>query len=571
MAQAPDSRFDKLEAAYSGLIKDLESHQRNAERLSQLVTSNIATHEKGMSSGSYNPNGHTTNQVKIDFPKFDGTDPENWLFRAEQYFAYYHTPDPTVLRGIWAVAVRTTQSKAIQANANPVSRGILPTVLDACESTEGVLDDALLDCFIGGLKPEIRREVISRHPPNLQKAMEIAKLFDNFDALAVPVRNRSTNSTTPGTTKIVSQSSSRLGLKSNLPPLLPTPNMKPITLVKKMTPAEMLIRREKGLCYTCDAKFTPGHKCPNKQYMLIEYEESEENTEVGVEQHQTATVENEPISIHHLSLPAYHGSPGKATIRFTGMINGTEVQILLDGGSSDSFIHPRIAQFLKLPIEPTRNVRVMIGDGNAMKGEGIVKKVTIHVQGYPLEFPAFVLAIAGSDIVIGASWLATLGPHVANYEIGNAYIKFYLGSDFITLRGTHKAVVYHATYNHFQRLIHTDTVAECYFLQMEQIEAGQEGDTVDEVMGTEMQAVLDKYQSIFEKPHGLPPPRERDHRILLKEGTEPVKVRLYRYPFSQKTKIEKLVNDLLVEGFIQPSTSPFSAPVILVRKKDGTW
>lgn len=116
------------------------------------------------------------------------------------------------------------------------------------------------------------------------------------------------------------------------------------------------------------------------------------------------------------------GAPGKATIRFVGVIDGTQVQILLDGGSSDSFIHPQVAKHLSLPIEPARNVRVMVGDGNAMQGEGRVRRVKVQVQGYCIQFPAYVLPIAGSDIVLGASWLVTLGPHIANYTIGDSYI-----------------------------------------------------------------------------------------------------------------------------------------------------
>ncbi|WKA08858.1 hypothetical protein VitviT2T_026543 [Vitis vinifera] len=86
-----------------------------------------------------------------------------------------------------------------------------------------------------------------------------------------------------------------------------------------------------------------------------------------------------------------------------------------------------------------------------------------------------------------------------------------------------------------------------------------------------MQALLQEYSNVYAAPTSLPPTREIDHKIPLKDGTEAINVRPYRYAYFQKTEIENQVQDMLNAGLIQPSTSHFSSPVLLVKKKDGTW
>jgi len=70
----------------------------------------------------------------------------------------------------------------------------------------------------------------------------------------------------------------------------------------------------------------------------------------------------------------------------------------------------------------------------------------------------------------------------------------------------------------------------------------------------------------FQEPKGIPPSRSHDQ-----EGTSPLSVRPYRYPYYQKSKIKKLIKKLLAMGTIRPSQSPFSLHVLLVRKADGSW
>lgn len=62
-----------------------------------------------------------------------------------------------------------------------------------------------------------------------------------------------------------------------------------------------------------------------------------------------------------------------------------------------------------------------------------------------------------------------------------------------------------------------------------------------------------------------------DHHIHLLPGTTPVIVRPYRYPQLLKDEIEHQCEEMLKQGIIRESTSAFSSPVLLVRKKDTLW
>ena len=77
---------------------------------------------------------------------------------------------------------------------------------------------------------------------------------------------------------------------------------------------------------------------------------------------------------------------------------------------------------------------------------------------------------------------------------------------------------------------------------------------------------------VIDKPHELPPSRwEHDHSITLFPGAQPPNVHPYRYSFTQKNEIEKIIKELLEAGVNRPSISPYSSPVVMVLKKDGEW
>jgi hypothetical protein len=88
---------------------------------------------------------------------------------------------------------------------------------------------------------------------------------------------------------------------------------------------------------------------------------------------------------------------------------------------------------------------------------------------------------------------------------------------------------------------------------------------------SDIQHLLSEFPQLTTSPTELPPWCDCDHAIPLIEGAQPVSVRPYHYPPALKDEIEAQVDAMLQQGIIQPSTSPFNSPMLLVRKKDKTW
>lgn len=91
------------------------------------------------------------------------------------------------------------------------------------------------------------------------------------------------------------------------------------------------------------------------------------------------------------------------------------VQVLIDGGSSNSFIQPRVAKLLQLPIELAPNLHVMVGNFETMIIEGCIKSMNVLIQGVSMTIPGiYVLNVAGGDLVIRTTWLKTLGAYIVD-------------------------------------------------------------------------------------------------------------------------------------------------------------
>jgi hypothetical protein len=83
--------------------------------------------------------------------------------------------------------------------------------------------------------------------------------------------------------------------------------------------------------------------------------------------------------------------------------------------------------------------------------------------------------------------------------------------------------------------------------------------------------VVCEFQDVFpEDLPGLPPDREVEFTVELEPGTAPISVAPYRMAPLELRELKDQLQELLEKGFIRPSVSPWGAPVLFVKKKDGT-
>ena len=142
-------------------------------------------------------------------------------------------------------------------------------------------------------------------------------------------------------------------------------------------------------------------------------------------------------------------------------------------------------------------------------------------------------------------------------------MEFMHGNDWCRLRGDREAVQLMDSKG-VAKLTSKSNVTyllQCWLVQVERMSIEQK---ITQFIHPDLLDLIDEYHDLFEEPKSLPPIRDHDHSIHLKEGTHPIKLRPYRHSITQKNVLEYMITEMLRQGTTRPSHSPFSSPVVLV-------
>ena len=89
----------------------------------------------------------------------------------------------------------------------------------------------------------------------------------------------------------------------------------------------------------------------------------------------------------------------------------------------------------------------------------------------------------------------------------------------------------------------------------------------------ELHDLLEQYADLFPEqlPKGRPPKRTVEFEIKTEEGAVPPNKPPYRLSPKEYEELQAQIDDLLAQGHIRPSMSPYGAPVLFAPKKNGRW
>lgn len=591
---------------------DIMTPIRNPEK--QPVQVNASTSEPGLTIPLRDSSGldalmptENSQFKKLEMPIFDGKNPHGWIARVERFFRHgqytetqkmqlismsldgvvlswflweeQHTPmlnwtnfKKRILTRFGNPRMRSPKENlAALTQTGPVIEYVQQFEELASQVT-GVDDEMLEAIFKGGLKPELQEILRMKEPRDLSHM--IATVLEMEDGLLcqamVPIRGaeqKNQKSTPYNSSRSVTHSTGNSTWRTR-PVSLPsekTPsstektqsvtNTSTVgTLRRQLSPAEYEYRRKNRLCYKCDERHTFGQTCPNKHLQVLTVVDGCDVELVEEELVDTFQDENGRVTeLMALSLNAFLGMPSLTTTKLRGELGRTTVIVMLDSGATHNFISPDVVKRARLRRIEHQNLEIRLGTGVRVAGLGVCPQVSFAVAGVEFTTDFIELELGNADVILGVHWLRTLGTCAMNWETHE--LSFNYQGRRITFCGDSSL---QSTKLSLETLTPTPVSSPV-------IEEAKQ--PVPEIITS----VLDQFQDVFAIPTQLPPIRNREHSITLMPGTGPINVRPYRYPHAQKEEMERQVQKMLTDGIIRPSKSPYSSPVLLVKKKDGAW
>ena len=301
--------------------------------------------------------------------------------------------------------------------------------------------------------------------------------------------------------------------------------------------------RKSGACFKCRKIGHFIQDCPEMK-----------NDQGGFKKDQKAQAR-----VYALTRKEADDSPSVVT--GTISISGQHGLALFDSGSTHSFVSHAFVSNMGVVPEPLGvDLCVATPSGDLMCATNVVKSCKIEIGDKVLQADLIILNMYDFDVIFGMDWLSMYHANVKCFEKevvfqppGEPEFSF-IGSKLCSLPKVISAL---------QAWKSLKKGCQCFLATV--VDTKKEEMKIQDVPG------VNEFIDVFpEDLPGVPPDREIEFMIELLPGTSPISKTPYRMAPVELKELKEQLHELLEKGFIRPSVSPWGAPVLFVKKKDGS-
>ncbi|XP_069147079.1 uncharacterized protein [Solanum lycopersicum] len=236
--------------------------------------------------------------------------------------------------------------------------------------------------------------------------------------------------------------------------------------------------------------------------------------------------------------------------------------VLFDPGSTFSYVSSSFANGLNLHCELLdMPIRVSTPVGESVVVEKVYRSCLVNFVGSNTYVDLVILEMDDFDVILGMTWLS---PQFAILDCNAKTVTLAKpGTDPLVWEGDYTSnPVRIVSFLRAKKMISKGCLAFLAHLK----------DDTTQVPSIESVSVVREFLDVFPADlPGMPPDRDIDFCIDLEPGTRPISIPPYRMAPAELRELKAQLQELLNKGFIRPSASPWGAPVLFVKKKDGSF
>ncbi|GKB65650.1 putative reverse transcriptase domain-containing protein [Tanacetum coccineum] len=252
---------------------------------------------------------------------------------------------------------------------------------------------------------------------------------------------------------------------------------------------------------------------------------------------------------------------GPNVVTGTFLLNNRYATVLFDSGSDKSFVNTSFSHLIDInPVRLDTSYEVELADGRVASTNTILRGCTLNLLNHLFKIDLMPIELGTFDVVIGMDWLVDQDAVIV------------CGKKVVHIPVKNKTLVIEGDRGASRLKIISCIKANKYIERGHQLFVAHVTEKEPKEKRLEDVPVIQDFPEVFpDDLPGLPPPRQVEFKIELVPGAAPVARAPYRLAPSELKELADQLQELSEKGFIRPSSSPWGAPVLFVKKKDGSF